>query len=170
MTPIRLLCAAAALTLLCVGAGAFAHRGPEEGRRPASSSAPAATGVDAMAVLQAWDRRRSAAWAAGDPHRLGTLYVRGSLAGRADRSALRAYAARGLRVEGLAMQLLAVRVLAASGHRLALRVTDRLAAGVAVGRGARTPLPRDEPSQRVVVLRRTGGEWRVASVSDYPAR
>jgi hypothetical protein len=168
VTPIRLLCVALVVTLLAVGAGAFAQRGPD--RQPEVEPAPVASHVDAVAVLHAWDGRRSAAWAAGDGRRLAALYLRGSWAGRADRAALRAYAARGLRVEGLAMQLLAVRVLAASEARLALRVTDRLAAGVAVGRGTRIPLPRDEPSERVVVLRRTKGEWLVASVRDYPAR
>ncbi len=62
-------------------------------------------------------------------------------------------------------QLLAVRVLAGSGDRLRLRVTDRVAGGTAVGPGVRAALPTDRATTRVVVLRVVAGEWRVVRVS-----
>lgn len=118
------------------------------------------------AILHAWDHRRAEAWAVGDPSALRPLYTSGSAAGRADRSMLGAWAARGFHVEGLRTQLLAVTVEVASADRLVLVVTDRLAGGTAVGHGVRRPLPRDRASTHVVALRRTAGQWRVASVRD----
>lgn len=138
---------------------------------------PAASGQDtptvravsatsrASAVLHRWDRARAAAFAAGDVAGLQRLYVPGSAAGRRDVRALRAYLARGLRVEGMRMQLLAVQVLQERTRRLRLRVTDRLTGAVAVGPQGRVRLPTDTASTRVVTLVRRGGGWRVAAVS-----
>ncbi|HET7195849.1 MAG TPA: hypothetical protein VFI99_12760 [Nocardioides sp.] len=162
MRPIRLLFVALLTTLWGVGTGAFALRGPD----PAP---PVDSRVDAIAVLRAWDQRRAAAWESGDPEAVSALYVAGSAAGRADRTFLAAYAARGLRVDGLAMQVLAVDVLAATTDRLVLRVTDRVAACVAVGRGRRIRLPRDEPSTWKVVMVRDEATWLVARAIQ-PAR
>jgi hypothetical protein len=120
--------------------------------------------VDAAAVLHAWDERRAAAWASGHPGGLRPLYVRGSAAGRVDADMLRAWRDRGLRVEGMRMQLLRVDVRRSSRSRLELVVTDRLASGVAVGAGVRVPLPRDAASTRTLTLRKVAGEWRVSSV------
>jgi hypothetical protein len=159
---VRLLFVALLATLLGVGTGAFALRGPD----PAP---PAASRVDPIEVLRAWDQHRARAWASGDPASVSALYVAGSAAGRADRAFLTAYAAHGLRVDRLVMQLLAVDVLTATTDRLVLRVTDRVATAVAVGRGFRTPLPRDEPSTRRVALVREGATWLVARVAQ-PAR
>jgi hypothetical protein len=119
-------------------------------------------------VLRAWDGARSRAFAHGDLAALRKLYAPGSTAGTSDVRLLRAYLDRGLHVEGMRMQLLALEVLRRTHTRLRLLVTDRLAGAVAVGEGTRTALPSDRASTRVVVLRRTedGGEWRVASVSD----
>jgi hypothetical protein len=118
----------------------------------------------ALAVLRDWDVRRAAAWAAGDEAGLTALYVPGSAAGRHDRAMLRRYLARGLRVRGLRMQVLAGSVRTRTHDRIALVVTDRVAHAVAVGRGVRVHLPRDRASRRTVVLRRVAGEWRVARV------
>lgn len=126
---------------------------------------PAQVDVAAAQLLHHWDVRRAQAWSAGDERALGDLYTAGSTTGRADRSMLRSWSARDLRVEEMAMQLLAVRVRTWSEGRVVLVVTDRLSGGVAVGDGARMPLPRDSASTRRVVLRRVAGEWRVASVS-----
>lgn len=123
---------------------------------------PPPTPVD---VLHAWDESRAAAWAAGDVAGLRSLYTSGSVAGRADASMLRAWRDRDLRVEGLTVQLLSVRMLASSDGRLRLRVTDRVAGAIAVGDGFRAVLPTDRATTRVVVLRVVAGEWRVASVS-----
>ncbi|MGH3372098.1 MAG: hypothetical protein ACRDPR_19100, partial [Nocardioidaceae bacterium] len=80
---------------------------------------------------------------------------------------LRGYLARGLRVEGMRMQLLAVEVLARTPLRLRLRVTDRLADAVAVGAGGRMALPADRASTRVLELTRRSrsGRWLLVSVS-----
>jgi hypothetical protein len=95
---------------------------------------------------------------------LSTLYTRDSLAGRRDRAMLRAWTSRGLVVRGLRTQLLAVRELSRSASTWTLRVTDRVAGGVAVGPGLRRTLPVDAASTRTVVLRRVDGRWVVASV------
>lgn len=116
---------------------------------------------DPVAVLSAWDRSRAAAWAAGEPELLGPLYVRGSASGRADRRMLEEYADRGLRVIGLRTQVLTVVVARAGPGRLRVVVTDRVAGGEVVGDGVRAPLPRDEPSTRVVALRVVDGRWQV---------
>jgi hypothetical protein len=160
--PSRLLFVALLTTLSGLGTGAFALRGPD----PAP---PVASRVDPIAVLRAWDQRRAAAWESGDPEAVSALYASGSAAGRADRTFMAAYAARGLRVDGLAMQVLAVDVLDATTDRLVLRVTDRVAAGAAVGRGRRIPLPRDEPSTWRIVMVRDEATWRVARAVQ-PAR
>ena len=118
----------------------------------------------ALAVLRAWDVRRAAAWAAGDEAALAALYTTGSSAGRRDRAMLRRYVARGLRVRGLRMQVLAGSVRDRTTDRIELLVTDRVAHAVAVGRGVRAGLPRDRMSRRTVVLRRVAGEWRVKRV------
>ena len=129
-------------------------------------------GVDPMAVLHGWDVRRARAWATGDRQALRELYVPGSTAGRRDVAMLAAWHERGLRVQGMRMQLLAAQVRAGSTDRLVVAVTDRLAGGVAVGPATRLPLPRDAASTRTVVLRRVAGEWRVAEVREggQPAR
>jgi hypothetical protein len=116
----------------------------------------------ASAVLHDWDDRRAAAWAACDPTSLGSLYVTGSAAGRADVAMLRAWRERGLRVHGMRMQLLGLRVRHVTATRLELDVTDRLTGAVARGPGVRLRLPEGEASVRRVVLVRTGGSWRVA--------
>jgi hypothetical protein len=121
--------------------------------------------VQAAAILHAWDDERAQAWASGDPAARRDLYTAGSPAGRADRAMLRSWHDRGLRVTGLRMQLLAVRVRVWSDDRIALVVTDRLAGGVAVGAGVRVPLPRDTATTQTMTLRRVAGEWRVQSVS-----
>jgi hypothetical protein len=77
---------------------------------------------------------------------------------------LRRYAARGLRVQGLVVQRLAVRVLRREPDVLMLRVTDRMVGATAVGRGLRVRLPRDGVSTRTVTLRRVGSDWRVSEV------
>ena len=111
----------------------------------------------ASAVLHDWDDRRAAAWSAGDVAGLRDLYVSGSDVGRADVAMLRAWRERGLRVEGMRMQLLDLDVRRASATRLDLVVTDRLTGAVAVGPGVRLPLPRDGfTSRRVVLVEREG--------------
>ena len=121
-------------------------------------------------MLRDWDRARARAYAAVDVARLRMLYAAGASAGLADARMLRSYTRRGLQVEGMRMQLLAVRVLAHAPRRWRLRVTDRLYGAVAVDAfGGRLVLPRDQASTRVVTLvRRSGGRWQVAAVVPAP--
>lgn len=116
----------------------------------------------AAGLLHAWDERRAAAYAVGDPSVLRPLYVPGSPAGRADRALLQEYDDRGLRVVGLRTQLLAVEVLRRADGAWTLRVTDRLVGGTAVGRGERVVLPRDRASTWRIRLVRRDGAWLVA--------
>ncbi len=118
-------------------------------------------------VLRRWDERRASAWAAGDARALAAVYTAGSVAGRRDVARLRAWRARGWRVEALRTQVGAVRVTREHPRSLGLLVADRVARAVAV-RPGREPvvLPRDRWDTRQVVLRRAAdGRWRVASVT-----
>jgi len=142
-----------------------AATGPAPAEPVRISAARAATAPRPVEVVRAWDARRAEAWARGDPGLLATLYTPGSVAGRRDRAMLLAWRSRGLVVSELRTQLLAVREVSRSRSTWTLRVTDRLAAGVAVGPGVRRPLPVDAASTRTVVLRRLEGQWLVASVS-----
>jgi len=162
-----LVTAVVGLTLLlggCRDAAAPVHRPRPEVAAATTSPRTA----PASAVLGAWDRARARAFAAGDVAALRSLYVDGSEAGTSDVRLLRDYLRRGLRVEGMRMQLLEVEVLDRSPDRLRARVTDRLAEAVVVGPGLRRRLPRDRASTRVVELRRGSGErWRVLEVSAW---
>lgn len=140
-----------------VGQGAAGRGG---GVRPSSTPARSV----ALDVLHDWDRSRARAWSAGDTAALDRLYVAGSSAGRADVRLLRRYVARGLVVRRMTVQVLAVRVLDVGARRIRVVVTDRLAGGVAVGRGQRLRLPGDAASSRLLVLRRDHGDWQVAAV------
>lgn len=141
----------------------------EDGSSPspgfATSTAGPVASAPAVDVLRGWDLSRARAYADGDAEALRALYVAGSKAGTTDVRLLTSYAGRGLRVEGMEMQILAVDVLAHSPERWRIRVTDRLYAAVAVGHGARVVLPRDQASTRVVTMILRAGAWKVASVA-----
>lgn len=177
MDPRRLLPVLTAVACaLVVATLVVGHGRPDTGRavvppRDAPATAPA-TGSPAAptpgpaAVLAAWDERRAAAWARGDAEALADLYAAGSRSGAADVRLLRAYARRGLRVEGLTTQVLALRVVERTPRRLALVVTDRLVGGSAVGGAAPVALPVDRASTRRVVLVSRRGRWVVAEARD----
>lgn len=135
---------------------------------PEAATVSVARAVSSLGVLRDWDRSRAAAWAANDPAALDRLYVRGSRAGAADVAMLRAWRDRGLRVEGMSMQVLAVELRARTERRLVLVVTDRLVGAEAVGSGDRRVLPHDQATTRTLVFRRTGGRWLLASAQDRP--
>jgi hypothetical protein len=147
---------------------------PSASRSPASSSiaeTDADTDADAHVtgprrVLADWDARRAAAWSEGDVAALRKLYVAGSPTGRADARMLAAYVDRGLHVDGLATQVLALVVLDESADEVTVRVTDRVVGGVVTGEAGGTPLPRDRASTRTLTLRRLDGTWLMATVRD----
>jgi hypothetical protein len=152
---------AAGLVLVVVRLG---DRPPQAGAA-APVVAVAVAEVPAADVLRAWDEQRAAAYATGSVRQLRGLYVAGSAAGRSDARVLRRYRSHGLVVDGMRTQVLALRVLEQRPRRLRLEVTDRLAAAVAVGRGRRVLLPRDQPDTRAVtLLRGADGAWRVSAV------
>jgi hypothetical protein len=145
------------------GGGTSPEAPPVASPRPASR-----TEVEAAGVLRSWDRRRAAAWAAGDRASLAALYVPGASAGAADAAMLGEWTARGLAVDRLTTQLLAVEVVAHGPGRWVLRVRDRVTAAVAAGPGLIEALPAGAETERQVVLRRSDGTWRVASVRPVP--
>ena len=169
MDPRRLLPFILGLTVCAVLATAALVLVTSRSSPPAASStasrevSPATVPRD---VLAGWDARRSAAWAEGDVAALRDLYVAGSHTGRADARMLAAYADRGLRVVGLATQVLALEVLDETAHELTVRVTDRIVGGVVTGDAGGTPLPRDRPTTRTLTLRLVEGTWLMATVRD----
>lgn len=145
--------------------------GATGGATGAAGGDPASSAPE-IAVLTGWDRRRAAAYSAGDTDALRALYRPGSATGSADLALLESYADRGLRVRDMRMQLLAVDVVDSGPRRVVLDVTDRLVGAVAVREGdggqrrAEDPesvaLPADRPDRRRVVLLLLDGAWVVA--------
>jgi len=131
----------------------------------AMGSAPARPAVVAAAALRDWDARRADAWSRGSVLALRALYAPGSVAGAADVAMLRAWRRRGLRVDRLTTQLLAVRVLGSGPGRYRLRVRDRVVGGAAVGNGVHEGLGRGRIRSEVVTLVRRNGTWLVASAT-----
>jgi hypothetical protein len=168
--PVTLLVLAVGLTVGLVAVAVVSAPG-DEGRARAGVSRASVRAPEerfALAVLHDWDGQRAAAWADGDPEALALLYAPGSSAGAADVALLRRYAARGLSVRGIRMQLLRARVLVVRPRRVALEVTDRLTSAVAVRGGDETasrPLPADAVSTRLLELRRVGDRWLMTRVS-----
>lgn len=141
--------------------------GPRAVVAPSAGRVDAARAVGSLAVLRDWDRSRARAWADGDVPALRALYLPGSAAGEQDVRMLRAWLRRGLRVEGMAMQVLGVELRRRTDRRIVLVVTDRLAGAVGVRprSGERVALPRDGPSTRRLVFARSGGRWLLASAT-----
>ena len=178
MNPPRVLLVVLVLTALAAASAAGLRLGGERGV-PAPGPARAASprhhvpvSRTPVAVLDAWDVRRAAAWSRGDPAALRSLYVAGSRPGEPTCAMLAGLAGPGAAGAGDADAGARRR----AGHpvdadRIVLVVTDRLARAVAAG-PADGPAARDAASTRTVVLRRRAGEWRVAGVRErgQPAR
>jgi hypothetical protein len=128
-------------------------------------SAQAEPGRSPVALLHAWDRRRAAAWAAGDEAALRALYVAGSAAGARDVAMLRSWSARGLTVATLDVQVLSGEVVARAPGRVTFVVTERLARAEARAGSRAWLLPRGQAGTRRVTMWRVAGRWRVAAVS-----
>jgi hypothetical protein len=129
-----------------------------------------APGPHALAVLHRWDRRRAAAWAAGDPVALARLYVGGSRTGRRDIHELQRWRERGLRVIGLREQVASLALRRRSAGHLAVVVTERTVDAVAVGGPYRLGLPRSAWETHRVTLRLVHRTWRVVEARAQPAR
>lgn len=167
LTAVACACVVATMVVTLARPGEPAADGPATAAvvRDGSSRGVGTTPGPAQ-VLAEWDERRSAAWAAGDTDALEGLYAAGSRAGAADVRLLRRYRDRGLTVEGLATQLLGLRVVERSSRRIVLVVTDRVVAGRVVGGPAPVALPSDRASVRRILLVRPGRAWLVAEVRD----
>ncbi|CAM3244840.1 hypothetical protein NODU109028_06230 [Nocardioides dubius] len=128
---------------------------------------PRPSALRALAVLTAWSERRSRAWAAGSPEQVRALYA-SARAARAELAIWQAYRRRGLRVEGLRSQVVAIRVLSEQPGRIALLVDERSAGGRIVGDGVphQVALPQDGVDRRrVVLVHGADAGWQVARVS-----
>lgn len=135
---------------------------------PAAGKVAPLRAVAALAVLHRWDRLRAQAWARGDVDALARLYATAGAA-RADVANLRRWTARGLRVEGMEMQVERVLLEHVGPRRIVLVVTDRLVAARAVGANGVTDLPRDRPTtRRLTVVRDDAGRWLVADAVETP--
>ena len=152
----------AALALVVTATGCTAD--PPKAPPRAAVAAQAEPGRSPLALLHAWDRRRAAAWAAGDANALRSLYVEGAAAGARDLAMLRSWSERGLTVAPLEVQVLAGRVVARGRGRVTFVVTERLARAEARAGSDTWPLPRGQAVTRRVTLWRVGGRWRVVSV------
>lgn len=149
-------------TIGSVGLGAAGQASgdaPAAGRRGSWAATPE---TQAAAVLRDWDRARAEAWRDGDIRALNALYA--DDAGARDVGLLRRYVDRGYRVHGLRTQLLSIDILRRERDAWWLRVTDRLAGGVAVRGHERVVLPRDHADTRELLLvRGDDGRWRMAT-------
>lgn len=185
MDPRRLLPALTALACLCVVATLVVtvarrdDRAVRENHPAVAAGSGAAAGAGSRTaagpagparILAAWDERRALAWAEGDTAALRELYAVGSRTGAADLRLQRHYLRRGLTVQGMRTQVLALTVVRRSAGQLVLVVTDRVVGGQAVDGTARVPLPADRASTRRIVLVRQGGRsteaWLVAEARD----
>lgn len=114
-------------------------------------------------VLGRLDAVRERAWMDGSPRLLRLVYVDGSKLLSEDRSMLRAYLRRGLRVDGVELLLHRVRVVERGRGCVRLATVDELAAATADADGVHLALPDDQPTRHLVVLRREHGRWQVAA-------
>jgi eukaryotic-like serine/threonine-protein kinase len=116
-------------------------------------------------VLARLDRRRSRAYAEPEPRLLAGVYCPGSAVLGRDRSLLRRYASRGLRVRGLRTSVVDLDVRRRARRTVVLAVDDRVAGGTVLGPGVRRPLPADDADRWLVTLRwRPRQGWRIAAV------
>jgi len=157
---------------LVLGAAVVARPDPTGASRstgpgtPSPRSAGAEITTDWFDVLAGLDASRAEAFRAGDPATLTEVYTGGSDALAADRRLLRRYARRGLRVHGLRMEVVDLRLVGHTPGRATLRVRDRVGAGHVVdAEGRRTRLPADGFSEHRIVLVRTDTGWRIRSVA-----
>lgn len=134
---------------------------PAAGPRPARSHPQRRWYV----VLARLDARRERAWRRGSTALLAQVYVAGSAELALDSAHLRAYLARGLRVEGVSLDVRRLRVVDAHEGMVRLRVVDELGpvrATTADGRTRR--LPTDLPTAHIVELRRQD-RWRISRIT-----
>jgi hypothetical protein len=167
-----LLLLAIVLTVATVWVGGLMHGARPEPVRAAVAeplvAAPLPVASRALAVLRAWDGRRSSAWRRGDARALARLYARGSVAGLRDVADLARWRKRGLRVAGLRQQLTSLHVVRHSVGSLLVQVTERTVGGVALGRRTRLGVPQSAWASHRIALERVGRRWLVSEVRMSP--
>lgn len=134
------------------------------GDPPAPARQAKAKAPDWTAILTRLDRRRERAYAASDPRRLRTVYLPDSAVLRHDLAMLRAYRDRQVRLTGVRLRLHEVTMLERAGSYARLRVVDRLDRPTAHTPKGSLRLPRDQATERVIVLRDAADGWRIAAV------
>lgn len=109
--------------------------------------------------------RRAAAYAAGAPARLATVYVPGSGVLRRDSAVLQAWVRRGFSVEGATVRVRSAELVRRGPRSVVLRTVDRLDRPRAVGAAGGTRwLPRDRFSAHRIALVHTVDGWRIATI------
>ena len=122
---------------------------------------------DWSGVLARLDHRRALAFSRADPGLLDKVYLPGSGLRARDARVIEAYARRDLRVVGLRMTILALRVEDQTRSTAVLSVVDRISRARAVSDAGRSRrLPRDRATAHRVILRRMPGGWRIVAISD----
>jgi hypothetical protein len=93
------------------------------------------------------------------------VYLPQSLARRDDERTLTDYLDRGLRVRGVRLGFVRLRVVTRRPRFVQLEVVDRLGTMTAVtSRGMHLRLPRDQATRHCIILRRVERRWRIAAV------
>lgn len=117
-------------------------------------------------TLTQLDDRRSQAFSRADVTLLRGVYAGASSLRDADAATVRAYARRGWQVEGVRFRLIDVEVIAERDRTVTLGVVDQLQP-VRVRKAGHpwTILPRDQATQRRIVLTRSRAGWRISEVT-----
>jgi len=160
---------AAVATATAVVTGACSD--PSQPRLPTTSTALTSAPAPGLPPASRWERvltrldgTREAAYRTGDPALLRHVYLSGSPVLRRDRRLLAAYEGRGVRVGGVRLELLQVRLHDRDRRVVRLRVVDRLARPVAHTAAGEVALPQDLPTRRAITLVASDDGWRIAAV------
>jgi len=122
---------------------------------------------DWSGVLARLDHRRALAFSRADPGLLDKVYLPGSGLRARDARVIEAYARRDLRVVGLRITILALRVEDQTRSTAVLSVVDRISRARAINNAGRSRmLPQDRATAHRVILRRMPGGWRIVAISD----
>lgn len=117
-------------------------------------------------TLTQLDDRRSEAFRRADATLLQRVYANGSELSNADAATVRAYARRGWQVERVTFRLIDVKVITEHDNSVTLGVIDQLRPVRVRKAGQRwTELPRDQPTQRRIVLTHSRVGWRIAAIT-----
>jgi len=163
----RVCVAAVAVTAVVTGACS----NPSQPRLPTASPATTSPPTSELAAASRWERvltrldaAREAAYRTGNPALLADVYSPASTVLRRDRRTLRAYERRGVRLEGVRLEIHHVHVVERDATQVRLRVIDRLARPVAHTAAGDVALPQDLPTRRLITLVAHRGGWRIAAV------